>query len=172
VLERALSIQQAIHGHDHPAVASAMNELGSMAVIQNAYPEAESRFREALAIWRSVYGDHHQFIGVGLSNVGSTYMAEKEYQKAEEMFRQAIAAFRDTVGEGHLNTAIARVKLGRTLLRQRRFSEAEVETLAGYQSLVKQVGPSNGFLKAARLDLTQIYSGLNRKADADRYRVE
>jgi hypothetical protein len=34
------------------------------------------------------------------------------------------------------------------------------------------VAPSNGFLKAAKLDLTQIYTGLNRKADADVYRTQ
>jgi serine/threonine-protein kinase len=171
-LERALSIQKTIHGHDHPAVASALNELGNMYSMEQKYAEALLRFGEALEIWRTVYGNHHQFIGVGLSNLGSVYMAEKNFSKAEEMFRQAIEGFRETVGENHPNTAIGRIKLGRTLLRQKRYADAEPETLRGYQTLAKLVAPTNGFLKAAKLDLTQIYSGLNRKTDADVYRTQ
>jgi len=172
VLERALGIQQTVHGHDHPAVASALNELGNMATVQDDYQAAEARFREALEIWRRVYGDAHQFIGVGLSNIGSVYMGEKEYAKAEEMYRQALKVFLDTVHEDHTNTGITHLKLGRALLRQKRFAEAEPETLRGYETLVKLVAPGNGFLKAAKLDLTQIYTGLNRREDADRFRAQ
>jgi eukaryotic-like serine/threonine-protein kinase len=172
VLERALQIQKTVHGHDHPTVASALNELGNMASLQNAYPEAEARFAEALQIWRTVYGNGHQFIGVGLSNLGSVYMGEKNYGRAEEMYRQAVQVFILTVHEDHTNTGIAHIKLGRALLRQKRYSEAEAETLRGYQTLIKLVPPSNGFVIAARKDLTAIYTGLNRKADAERYRTD
>ncbi len=172
VLGSALEIQKTIHGHDHPAVASALNELGNLESEVEAYPEAESHFREALEIWRTVYGNAHQFIGVGLSNLGSVYMGEKDYPRAEAMYRQALTVFVETVHEEHTNTGIAHLKLGRALLRQRRYAEAERETLGGYLILSKLVAPTNGFLVAAKLDLSQIYTGLNRKADADRYRTE
>jgi len=170
VLERALNIQQTIHGHDHPTVASALNELGNMESVEEAYDQAEAHFREALEVWRKVYGNAHQFIGVGLSNLGSVYMGQKDYARAEEMYRQALKVFVDTVHEDHTNTGIAHLKLGRALLRQKRYADAETETLRGYQTLVKLVAPTNGFLKAGKLDLTQIYTGLNRKEDADRFR--
>ncbi|MDE1175704.1 MAG: tetratricopeptide repeat protein [Edaphobacter sp.] len=172
LLERALSIQVTTHGHDHPAVASALNELGAMALLEKSYREAEERFSEALNIWRTIYGGGHQFIGVGLSNLGSIYMAEKNYAKAEQMYRQALTVFIDTVHEGHTNTGIAHLKLGRALLRQKRYAEAEPETLRGYQTLMKLVAPTNSFLKAGRTDLIEIYTGLNRGQDADRFRSE
>jgi len=171
VLERALHIQLTIHGHDHPAVASALNELGNLATQQDDYAVAEARYAEALQIWRSVYGNNHQFIGVGLSNLGSVYMGQKNFPKAEAMYREAVAVFIATVHEDHLNTAIAHLKLGRALLRQKRYAEAEKETLRAYETLSKLVAPSNNFLLSARKDLEAIYTGLNRKADADRYRT-
>lgn len=170
VLERALRIQQTIHGHDHLTVASALNELGTLASLREIYDEAEQRFSEALAIWRKIYGSEHQFIGVGLSNLGSVYMGKKDYVKAEAMYRQALAVFIETVHESHLNTAIAHVKLGRALLRQHRYLEAEAETRKGYETLAGTVAPANGFLKAAKLDLVQIYTGLHRESEADRFR--
>jgi len=172
LLKRALGIQVTTHGHDHPAVASALNELGSMALLEGNYQEAEQRFSEALNIWRTIYGNGHQFIGVGLSNLGSVYMAEKNYVKAEQMYRQALTVFINTVHEDHANTGIAHLKLGRALLRQKRYADAEPETLRGYQTLLKLVAPTNGFLKAGRTDLIEIYTGLNRKQDADRFRSE
>lgn len=170
VLERALDIQQQVHGHDHLAVASALNELGSVESMQEAYGEAGKHYGEALAIWRKVYGRSHQFIGVGLSNLGSVYMGTGDYSKAEAMYRQALAVFQETIHENHLNTGIAHIKLGRALLRQRRYADAEIETRKGYETLANLVAPSNGFLKAARFDLVQIYLNLNLSAEAEKYR--
>ncbi|HEY8998050.1 MAG TPA: serine/threonine-protein kinase [Edaphobacter sp.] len=170
VLERALNIQQQVHGHDHLAVASALNELGSIESMQEAYDDAENHYSEALEIWRKIYGRSHQFIGVGLSNLGSVYMGKKDYSRAEVMYRQALAVFQETVHEDHLNTGIAHIKLGRALLRQRRYLDAETETRRGYETLANLVAPSNGFLKAATVDLVQIYVNLNRSADAEYFR--
>lgn len=170
LLERALAIQEAVHGHDHPAVASALNELATTELQQEDYGAAEKHFAEALGIWRATYGEGHQFLGVGLSNLGSVYMGEKEYEKAEAMYRQALKVFVATVQENHTNTAIAHLKLGRALLRQKRYAEAEPETLHGYETLLKLVDPSNAFLKAGAGDLVLIYTGLDRKQDANRFR--
>lgn len=171
LLERALGIQQAVHGHDHPAVASALNELASNELLEEDYPNAEKHFSEALSIWRKTYGNDHQFIGVGLSNIGSVYMAQNQYAKAEEMYRRALQVFIAAVHEDHASTGIAHLKLGRALLRQKRYAEAEKETLRGYETLVKLVAPSNGFLKAGKADLVLIYTALDRRADADRFRA-
>ncbi len=170
LLKRALDIQQEIHGHDHLSVASALNELATMETMEDAYDDAEAHFSEALSIWRKIYGNEHQFIGVGLSNLGSVFMGKKQYVSAERMYREALKVFVATVHEDHTNTGIAHLKLGRALLRQRRYAEAEVETLRGYETLSGLVNPANSFLKAAKLDLVQIYTGLNRKKDAERYR--
>jgi len=172
LLERALVIQATAHGPVHLAVASALNELGTVGLLQESYADAERRFSEALQIWRKIYGNDHQFIGVGLSNLGSVYMAQKQYVKAEAMYRQALQVFLATVREEHTNTGIAHLKLGRALLRQKRYKDAELETLHGYKTLTRLVSPSNAFLKAGKADLVQIYIGLNRNQDAERFRSQ
>jgi serine/threonine-protein kinase len=71
-----------------------------------------------------------------------------------------------------MNTGIARMKLGRSLLRQRRFTEAQVETLAGYEIMVKQANPSVTFIQNARKDLVAEYDSLKQPEKAARFVAE
>jgi hypothetical protein len=61
-----------------------------------------------------------------------------------------------------VNTGEARLKLGRTLLRETRYKEAQPETLAAYQTLIKQTSPATSYIRAARKDLAAKYEGLKQ----------
>jgi serine/threonine-protein kinase len=171
-LRQALTIQERVYGPVHPKVASALNDLGNTALQKDHLDEAEADFRRIVEIYKSVYHDHHYLIATALSNLASVYTARKENARAEPIFREALARYMDTLGPEHSNTAIAHLKLGRALLRQDRFQEAEAETRAGYETLRKQVGPSNNFLRAARKDLTLIYAGLKQPENVRRFEAE
>src|SRR5204862_256343 len=75
-------------------------------------------------------------------------------------------------GPSHMNTGIARMKLGASLLRQRRFGEAQVETLAGYDIMVKQANPAVTFIQRARKDLVAEYDSLKQPEKAARFVAE
>jgi tetratricopeptide (TPR) repeat protein len=134
--------------------------------------EAEARFRRVADIYRAVYGDHHYLVAIALSNVAYVYVNKKDYPRAEQLFRDVVRRFTETLGADNVNTGIARIKLGRTLLRQNRYKEAEVETLAGYETLIRLTSPSTSFLRAARKDLVAEYDALKQPEQAAKFRAE
>ncbi len=67
LLRRALAIQERVHGPVHPAVASALNELGNIASVSGRYRDAEAAFQRMVEIYRAVYHDHHYLIGIAQS---------------------------------------------------------------------------------------------------------
>jgi len=171
-LQQALAIQERIFGPVHSSVADTLNELGNLASMRDRLDEAESYFRRVIEIYRSVYGDHHYLVAIALSNVASLYMDRKDYAHAEPLYRDVIRRFTESLAADNVNTGIARVKLGRTLLREDRYKDAEVETLAGYDILIKQTNPSTSYIRAARKDLVAEYDALKQPQKAARYRAE
>ena len=57
VLRRAVAIQERVFGPVHPRVASAVNDLGAVALRRGNYDEAEAAFRRMADIYRMVYGN-------------------------------------------------------------------------------------------------------------------
>jgi serine/threonine-protein kinase len=172
ILSEALAIRERVYGPVHPSVASTMNELGNIAIRREKYDDAERYFRRMLSIYHTVYGDNHYLLGLATSNLASSFMGRKDYHGAEVLYREAIRRYATTQGPEHLNTGIARIKLGRSLLRQSQFAAGQVETLAGYEILIKQANPAIGFLQNARTDLAIEYDSLGRHDLSAKYRAE
>jgi tetratricopeptide (TPR) repeat protein len=156
----------------HPAVASTLNEIASIAYQQDHYDEAEARWSRVLSIYETIYGDHHYLVAVATSNLGTVAYGRKDYKRAESLYRDAIRRFTETQGSDHLNTAIAHVKLGRTLLRESRFADGRIESLAGHDILIKQASPSLSFLQNSLKDLAADADSLKQASIGDGYRRE
>jgi serine/threonine-protein kinase len=172
VLGRAVAIQERVFGPVHPRVASAVNDLGAVALRRGKYAEAEAAFRRMRDIYQSVYDTKHYLIGIAISNIGSVYTARKDHQGAEPFYRQAIAIYETAQGPQHLNTGIARAKLGDALVGQARYSEAESELLTGYEILMKQTSPSVSWLKVARENLVKLYTASNQPEKAKKFQAD
>ena len=151
-------------------MASALNELGIVALRRRQMDEAEKLFQRMVGIYREVYADKHYYIGVGLSNLGGVEQERGAYAKAESLFREALRRYGDTLTPGHQLIGIARVRLGRAILGQRRYREAEAESLAGYQILTKQTHPPERWVAYAREDLAAAYDALKQPERAAIYR--
>ena len=164
--------QERVYGKVHPCVASALNQVGAVALRRKHYAEAASAFSRMLSIYRSVYGDKHYLIGTAMGNLGRAYMAEKDYGRAEPLFREAAPRYAATQGPDHVNTGIALAKLGRCLLRQHRNADAEPQSCAAYQVLRRQTVPAGAFLTGAHSDLIAVYDSLNEPQLANRIRAE
>ena len=77
----------------HPRVASAVNELGTVALQRDRLDDAEAAFRRMADIYATVYPGGHYLTGTALSNLASVYMARKEPARAEPLYRQAIVIY-------------------------------------------------------------------------------
>jgi serine/threonine protein kinase/tetratricopeptide (TPR) repeat protein len=172
VLERALAIKEHAYGPVHSSVADTLNEIGNVEYQRNQWDAAEASFRRVVDIYRAVYGDHHFKVGIALSNVASTYLDRKDYARAEQIYRDVVRRNTEALSADNVNTGIARIKLGRTLLRENHYAEAEVESLAGYNILIKYPSPESSFIRAARKDLIADYEGMKQPEKAAKYRAE
>ena len=172
MLQQAVAIQEHVYGPIHPTVAEAVNELGNAASMQDDYDEAEKQFRRVAEIYRAIYGDHHYLVAIALSNLAYTYLNKKDYSLAEQLFRDVVRRFTETLSTDNVNTGIAHIKLGRTLLRENRYADAQLESLAGYENLMKQANPGTSYLRAARKDLAAEYDALNQPEKAAKFRAE
>jgi len=156
----------------HPRVASALGELGKVAMKQGKLDEAEADFRRQADIYSEVYKGKHYYIGSALANLGGVYMERKQYARAERSFRDALQIYAETLPPDHLNVAIARIKLGRALIPQHRYADAEVESLAGYGILMKQTNPPANWLQNSRKDLVEEYGALHEPEKAAKFQAE
>jgi tetratricopeptide (TPR) repeat protein len=156
----------------HPRVASALGELGKIAMQQGKLDEAEADFRRQADIYREVYKGKHYYIGSALANLGGVYVERKQYPRAEQSFREALQIYGETLPADHLNVAIVRVKLGRALISQHRYTDAEAQSVAGYEILMKQANPPANWLQNARKDLVEEYSALHQPEKAAKMQAE
>ena len=172
LVEQALAIQERVYGVAHPKVANVLNELGTIALQRDNFDDAASRFQRMVDIYKAAYGEHHYLYALALSNLASVYLAQKDYASAEPMFREVIQRYAETLSPNHQFRAIAQIKLGRALTGEKRYAEAEIQTLAGYNMLLKQTSPTVSWLASARKDLVTIYQALNQPEQAAHFRAE
>ncbi|MGC2220875.1 MAG: tetratricopeptide repeat protein [Methylocella sp.] len=66
---RALAIDEASYGPDHPDVATALNNLAQLLSDTNRLAEAEPLMRRALAITEASYGPDHPDVAIRLNNL-------------------------------------------------------------------------------------------------------
>lgn len=96
--ELSLSIDKAVFGEVHPAVAKCLNNMGwlylnrARSVTPNEdYRRAEHCCRRALVIWRKIHSgmDHHE-VAWCLHNLAAVHVAQERYEQAYLMFRKSV----------------------------------------------------------------------------------
>ncbi|GAB4405007.1 MAG: hypothetical protein OHK0021_17200 [Bryobacter sp.] len=115
-LKKALAIQEKVWGAAHPKVASALNELGTLAGQERRYSDSEAYYRRAAEIYRAVYPQGHFTLGVALSNLAGASLKQGQAARAMEYIEQAIGVFEQSLPAGHSSTALARIRQGQIAL--------------------------------------------------------
>ena len=82
-------------------MASALNEVGLIALKQGRLDEAEESFSRMTQVYREVYHDKHRNIGIALSNLAGVYQEKKQYARAESVFREVLRRYADVLPADH-----------------------------------------------------------------------
>jgi tetratricopeptide (TPR) repeat protein len=69
-LERALAIEEAAYGPDHPEVAMTLGNLGNVQRELGELPVVRATLERALAIFKTIYGADHPRVAMTLGNLG------------------------------------------------------------------------------------------------------
>jgi tetratricopeptide (TPR) repeat protein len=125
LFRRALAIDEASFGPDHPNVALHLNNLASLLRATNHLGEAEPLYRRALAIDEASYGLHHSNVAACLNNLAGLLEATNRLGEAEPLYRRALAIAEASYGPRHSNVATCLNNLAGLLCATNRFGEAE-----------------------------------------------
>jgi tetratricopeptide (TPR) repeat protein len=113
--ERALAIDEAAFGPDHPAVAIDVNNLGDVLKDLGDLAGARGAFGRALAIFEQVLGSEHPNVATLVNNLGFVLQALGDLAGARGAYERALAIGEKTFGKDHPQVAIYVNNLGGVL---------------------------------------------------------
>ena len=88
--ERALRIDEAAFGPDHPEVATDVNNLGGVLIDLGELAEARECFERALRIGEATLGPDHPKVAIRVNNLGLVLNALGDMAEARECFERAL----------------------------------------------------------------------------------
>lgn len=110
--ERALRIDEATYGSDHPTVANRVNNLGDVYQYLGDPPAAKAAFERALRIDEATYGPDHPTVAIRVNNLGRVYHDLGDLSAAKAAFERALRIGEATYGPDHPTVAILVNNLG------------------------------------------------------------
>ncbi len=113
--ERAVAIDEAAFGADHPNVAIRINNLGSVLQDQGDLAGARTAYERALAIDEAAFGADHPKVAIRVNNLGGVLQAEGDLAGARAAFERALAIGETALGPDHPKVAIRVSNLGNVL---------------------------------------------------------
>jgi tetratricopeptide (TPR) repeat protein len=122
---RALAIDEASYGPQHPNVARDLDGLAHLFYAINRLAEAEPLLRRALAIDEASYGPDHPNVAIRLNNLTLLLQDTNCLAEAEPLMRRALTIDEAIYGPNHPNVAIRLNNLGQLLQATDRLVEAE-----------------------------------------------
>ena len=108
---RALAIDEASYGPNHPNVAIRLGNLATALQEAKRPIKAEPLSRRALEIDERVYGSDHPKVALRLSNLASLLFATGRLSEAEPLIRRALVTCENNLGRDHPNMATLRRNL-------------------------------------------------------------
>ncbi|HEY5504960.1 MAG TPA: tetratricopeptide repeat protein, partial [Sedimentisphaerales bacterium] len=160
--KRALAIDEASLGKDHPNVATDLNNLAALYKATNRFSKAEPLMKRALAIDEVSFGKDHPNVARDLNNLAQLYQATNRLAEAEPLMKRALAIDEAGFGKDHPNVAIRLNNLAMLYQATNRLPEAEplmkrvVEILIEF---TRRTGHPHPHLK----DAIENYAGLLMK---------
>jgi tetratricopeptide (TPR) repeat protein len=103
--QRALAIDTAVYGPEHPDVATDLNNLAELYRAQGKYEQAVPLYQRALAIREQQLGAQHPDTAQSLNNLAGLYYEQGRKEEAMPLLRRALDIYERTLGEMHPDTA-------------------------------------------------------------------
>jgi tetratricopeptide (TPR) repeat protein len=103
--ERALRIDEAAYGPDHPEVATDVNNLGEVLRQQGDLEGARASYERALRIDEAAYGPDHPNVARDVNNLGGVQQAQGDLEGARASYERALRIDEAAFGPDHPEVA-------------------------------------------------------------------
>ncbi|WP_417377919.1 tetratricopeptide repeat protein [Gimesia sp.] len=167
LIRRALEIDEAAYGPEHPEVATDLNNLAQLLKATNRLTEAEPLMRRALEIDEAAYGPEHPKVARDLNNLAILLMATNRLTEAEPLMRRVVTIFEAAFGENHPKVATALNNLAQLLQDTNRLTEAEPLMRRGLEIDEAAYGPEHPTVAIWLNNLAQLLMATNRLTEAE-----
>ncbi|MHC4100727.1 MAG: tetratricopeptide repeat protein [Planctomycetota bacterium] len=171
-LQRALELQRAELGNNHPHTVESMNALAVLYGEQARFGEAEPLFAEALERRRQTLGDEHPDTLESMNNLAFLRLIQGRYDEAEALQVDVLRTIRRVRGEEHPNTLMAKTNLARLYHRQGRDDEAEPLFVQAFETYRRVLGEEHPQTLAAMGSLASLYWSQGRLQEAEPLHVQ
>jgi tetratricopeptide (TPR) repeat protein len=113
--ERALKIEEASFGPDHPQVATIVNNLGLVLKALGDFSGAKTYYERALKIDEASFGPDHPNVAIRVNNLGSVLQDLGDLTGAKTYYERALKIDEASFGPDNPNVAICFNNLGSVL---------------------------------------------------------
>ena len=124
-LERALALERAVWGPEHPKTLNTQNYLGRTLWHQGKHREAEALLAPALEVERRVLGREHPDTLYCMNNLANAYRSQNKDAQAEPLYRETLDIRRRVLGQRHPDTLISMNNLANVYWSAGNYAEAE-----------------------------------------------
>jgi tetratricopeptide (TPR) repeat protein len=164
---RALAIDEASLGPDHPNVAVKLHNLALLLQDTNRLAEAEPLIRRALAIVEASFGPNHPNVATNLNNLALLLQATNRLAKAEPLYRRALTIDEASCGPDHPTVARDLNNLAELLRAKNRPSKAEPLMRRALAIGEASFGPEHPIVASFLNNLANLLHETNRLAEAE-----
>ncbi len=164
---RALKLDEASYGPDHPVVAIHLNNLAALLQDTNRLAEAEPLMRRALGIDEASYGPDHPDVARDLNNLAQVLQSTNRLAEAELLMRRALGINEASYGPDHPKVAIRLNNLARLLQDTNRLAEAEPLMRRALGIDEASYGPDHPNVAIRLNNLATLLQDTNRLAEAE-----
>ncbi len=166
LFRRALKIDVASYGADHPVVAIDLNNLAGLLQLTNRVSEAELLYIRALKTTESYYGAEHPSVATSLNNLATLLRSTNRASEAEPVYRRALKIDETSYGADHPTVAIRLSNLARLLESTNRISEAEPLFRRALKINELRYGADHSNVANCLNNLAQLLRSTNRLGEA------
>ena len=166
LMRRALAIDEASFGPDHPDVGIRLNNLAALLQATNRLAEAEPLMRRALKIDETSFGPDHPDVGTDLNNLAQLLQATNRLGEAEPLMRRALKIDATSFGPDHPNVGIRLNNLALLLQDTNRPGEAEPLLRRSVEIKMRSLGPDHPSTKLGINNLVGLEAELRGETEA------
>lgn len=165
-LERALEIDEAVLGPDHPQVANGLSDLAEAFLQLKEPDQALENLKRALAIQEKAAGGNHRRVGRTLVSLGKVLVGLERYVDARGYLERAVDILDG--GQDSMELGLALIFLGRIQMEQGQLDEAQVHLERARNVWESDLGTDHPFLAMALRENGRLMAqnGLLEKAEA------
>jgi tetratricopeptide (TPR) repeat protein len=167
LMRRALAIEEARYGLEHPKVAIGLHNLAQLLQATNRLPEAEPLMRRALAIDEASYEPKHRKVAACLNNLATLLQDTNRLPEAELLMRQALKITKASYGPKHPNVATCLNNLAILLQATNRLQKAELLMRQALKITKASYGPKHPNVATCLNNLATLLQATNRLQEAE-----